>query len=64
MKNRVPYPLELNQIFKEYSMLDLGLKRDVNFNGYLEILRFKGSSTHGPHTPSISWDIRETYNRK
>jgi len=54
-KNRVPGPSELNQIFREYTMLDPGLKRDVNFNGYLEILGLKGSGTHGPHTPSSSW---------
>jgi len=38
VKSRVIGPLELNQIFREYSMLDIGLRRDVNFNGYLEIL--------------------------
>lgn len=64
MKNRVHGPLELNQIFKEYSMLDLILRRDVNFNGYLEILGLKGSNSHDLHTPNSSWGIRGTYNKK
>jgi len=55
MKNKVLGPLELNQIFREYSMLDLRLKRDVNFNDYLIIIGLKGSSLYGPHTPSSSW---------
>lgn len=29
-------------------MLDPGLRRDINFNGYLELLGLKGSSAHDP----------------
>lgn len=64
MKGRVPGPLELNQIFKEYSMLDPGLKRNVYFNGYLEISRLKESSLHGPHNPNISWDEKKDLQHK
>jgi len=53
VKNRVPGPLELNQSFREYSMLDSGLKRDVNFNGYLEILGLKASSTQSTHPKQL-----------
>jgi len=28
-------------------MLDLGLKRDMNFNSYLDVLGLKGGSSHG-----------------
>jgi len=60
----VPSPLELNQIFREYSMLDPRLKRDVNFNDYLKILGLKGSSSHGPHTPSNSWEDKRDLQQK
>jgi len=53
-KDRVPSPLKFNKIFKKYSMLDSGLKRDVKFNGYLKMLGLKGSSSHGTHTPGSS----------
>lgn len=54
-KKRVPGPLELNQIFREYSMLDLGLRRDMNLNGYLEILGLKGRNSHYTHGHTNSW---------
>lgn len=37
VKNWVLNPLQLNQIFREYSKLDTRLRRDMNFNGYLKI---------------------------
>lgn len=61
-KNRVPGPMELNKIFKEYSMFDPRLRRNVNFKSYLEILGLRGSSSHGPHTPSTS--IKGIYNKR
>jgi len=64
VKNRDFGPLELNQIFKEYSMVDLVLKKHVNFNGYLDILGLKGSSTHSPHTPSSSWGDKRYLKQK
>lgn len=61
-KNKVPGPLELNQIFKEYSMLDLGLRRDMNFNNYLEILGLKGANSHDMQSQSNLWgDKRDLY---
>lgn len=63
-KNRFPDPLELNQIFKEYSMLDLGLRRDMNFNGYLEILGLKGSISHSTHFQSNSWGDKKDLQQK
>lgn len=41
---RILTSIDLNQIFKEYSRLDIGLRRDFNFSGYLEILGLKGNS--------------------
>lgn len=63
-KNRVLGPLELNQIFKDYSMLDPWLRRDVNFNGYLAILGLKGRSLHGPHNSSSLWDDKKDFEHK
>lgn len=67
VKNKVPSPLELNQIFREYLILDPWLKRDINFNVYLEILELKGSSSQGPYTPSSSWgdkrDLKQKINK-
>lgn len=45
-RNKVPSLVELNQLFREYLRLDAGLRRDVNFNGYLELLGLKGNSSH------------------
>lgn len=64
MRSKVPGPLELNQIFKEYSRLDPRLRRDVNFKGYLEILGLKGSSSHGPRNSSTSWDDKKDLHHK
>lgn len=36
-------------------MLDPRLRRDMNFNDYLEILGLKGGSSHGTDSQSYSW---------
>lgn len=64
MKSRVPSPVELNQLCKEYSMLDARLQRDVNFNGYLEHLGLKGNSSMANIMLAIHGKIRKTYNTR
>lgn len=64
MKNRVLDQLELNQILREYFMLDPRLKRDINFNGYLDILGLKGSSMHDLHTLSNLWEDKRDMQQK
>lgn len=61
---KVPSPMELNQLFHEYSQLDIGLRRDVNFNCYLELLGLKGSSSHGQCHASSPWDERRDLQHK
>lgn len=34
VRNWVPNPLELNQFFREYFMLDSELRKDMNFNSF------------------------------
>lgn len=41
LKSGVPSPLELNRFFQEYSILYPRLRRDMNFNIYLDILGIK-----------------------
>ena len=52
-KDRVPRPLGLNWLFKEYSQLDSGLRRDVNFNSYLELLGLQGVAYTGCNMPVV-----------
>lgn len=40
-------------------MLDPDLRRDINFNGYLEFLGLKGNSTHGPRHSRSQWEEKE-----
>lgn len=58
VKGRVPNSLELNQIFKEYSRLNPRLRRERNFNCYLQILGLKRNNPHGQRNSGNSWDER------
>lgn len=58
-KNKVPSPLELNELFWEYSRLDARSRRDVNFNSYLELLGLKGSISHGQRHANSPWDEKD-----
>ena len=50
VKNWVPNPLESNQIFRKYSILDSELRKEMNFNSYLDIMGLKRSSPHGTNS--------------
>lgn len=58
-KSKIPNALKVNQIFKQYSMLDPGLRKDVNFNNYLELLGLRGSSSHGQRHASSLWEEKD-----
>lgn len=54
----------MNEIFREYSTLDPELRRDMNFNRYLEILGIKGGHTHHMQSSSHSWGNKRDLHQK
>lgn len=63
-KGKAHGQLELNKIFREYTMLELDLRRDINFNGYLEILGLKGGNAHGQRHSRGQWEDKRNLEHK
>lgn len=63
-KGKVPSYVDLNQLFREYSRLEAGLRRDVNFSSYVELLGLKGVGSHGQRHASSPWEEQRDMQQK